>query len=1046
MIGRRVVENRHPPSGLRSAIRRIPSGATVAICEAGLPPNPIGGRVPASPPRPTDSGRRSRPSRYGGSRSASAARFHALAFAAALVGTAAAPGEATAEGQGADEAEARAREVLGGLDLEAKAGQIILPRAPAVFLNEADPRRRHLLELAESGRIGGAIVFAGTPEATRGLSSALQSVAPLPVLVAADYEWGTAMRTAGGTRFPPAMQAGAAPDPEAMFRQGEIVGRESRAVGVHLVLAPVLDVLRSEGSAVIGTRSYGADPETVAELGAAFARGIAAGGALATAKHFPGHGGTDADSHHRLALVPAERETLDRVDLLPFRRAVADGIAAVMPGHLAAPALDGRRDRPASLSPEILEGLLRTEMGFRGLVVSDALEMEGVRAGRFDGEVAVAAVAAGVDALLAPKDPVVTHRTLVRAVRSGRLPEAALDRAVLRVVEAKARLGLFERRAPPERLAESFADPAAREWAGTRFRRGLTLLRDDDRQLPFSTRILGGGESRTPSVLLVELHREGPYEPDRRFFRDELRRRGALRSRIPAVSHGAIPVRRFTAAADAAEVVLLADFRRDGLSPPEELRNTLTPFAEKTVAVSFGNPRGVEGLPSETAVLLAWDGGRESQEAAAAALFGEAPIDGRSPVPLDGAAPGAGLHRDPQRQTLRPAAIEEVRMHAEAIENIRSVIRAAVEERVTPGASVLVARRGAVLLHEGFGRLTYEEDAAPVTADTIYDLASLTKVVGTTTLAMLLTEAGRLDLSLPVSAYLPEFTAEAPSGEERERRRGVVVADLLAHCSGLPAWIQFYLEFDPEARGLPVEEARRRVFDRILGAASEYEPRTVTVYSDNGILLLGEILERVAGEPLDSLAQRLIFEPLSMRDTGYRPAPDLLERIAPTEDNPWRKRLVRGEVHDENTVVLGGVAAHAGLFGTTGDLGVFAQMLLNGGAMHGVRLLRADTVARFTRRADRVPGSSRALGWDTPSRTSSGGPSSAGSYFSAASFGHTGFTGTSIWIDPEREAFAVLLTNRVHPTRENDGIVRLRPAFHDAVLRALEPEAEPAVR
>lgn len=1003
-------------------------------------------RVEPLPPVPTAAGGAGGRV-FGGSRPR-CRRRSSRRLAAAFVALGAAPDFAAAgafrAGQGTDDPAAKARSVLAGLDLETKAGQIILPRAPAVFRHEADPRRRHLLELAEAGRIGGAIVFAGTPEATRGLSSALQSVAPLPVLVAADYEWGTAMRTAGGTQFPPAMQAGAAPDPDALFRQGEIVGREARAVGVHLVLAPVLDVLRSAGSAVIGTRSFGADPETVAELGAAFARGIAAGGALATAKHFPGHGGTETDSHHRLALLPADREHLERVDLLPFRRAVADGIAAVMPGHLAAPALDGRRDRPASLSPEILGELLRTEMGFGGLVVSDALEMEGVRAGRFDGEVAVAAVAAGVDALLAPKDAVVTHRSLVRAVRSGRLAEADLDRAALRVLEAKARLGLFERRAPPERLAEAFSDPSAREWAAGRFRRGLTLLRDENGRLPFSTRISGGGESRTPSLLLVELHREGPYEPDRRFFRDALRRRGALRRRIPAASHGAIPLRRFTEAADAAEAVVLADFRRDGLSPPEELQRTLTPFAEKTVAVSFGNPHGVERLPAETAVLLAWDGGPESQEAAAAALFGEAPADGRAPIPLDGAAPGAGLRRDPVRQTLRPAAIEEIRMRSEPIENIRSVIRAAIEERVTPGASVLVARRGEVLLHEGFGRLTYAEDAAPVTKETIYDLASLTKVVGTTTLAMLLTEAGRLDLSLPVGAYLPEFTGQAPTEVERERRRGVVVADLLAHCSGLPAWIQFYLEFDPEARGLAPDEARRRVFDRILGAVSDYEPRTDTVYSDNGILLLGEILERVGGEPLDAMAARLVFEPLGMTDTGYRPAPELLDRIAPTEENPWRNHLVRGEVHDENTVVLGGVAAHAGLFGTSGDLGVFAQMLLNGGAMNGERLLRADTIARFTRRADRAPGSSRALGWDTPSTTSSGSPSSAGSYFSAASFGHTGFTGTSIWIDPEREAFAVLLTNRVHPTRENDGIVRLRPAFHDAVLRALEPEAEPA--
>ena len=934
-----------------------------------------------------------------------------------------------------------AREVLAGLDLEAKVGQVLAPRAPAEFRHEGDPERRALLALAESGRIGGAVVFAGTPGGTREMTAALQSVAPLPLLIGADYEWGTAMRTAGGTRFPPAMQAAAAPDPESLERQGRIVAREARAVGVHLVLAPVLDVLRSPESAVIGTRSYGADPELVARLGAAFLRGVEAGGALATAKHFPGHGGTGTDSHYGLATVPASREHLEAVDLAPFRAAVEAGVSAVMPGHLAVPALDGRDDRPAILSPEILGGVLRSGMGFSGLVVSDALDMEGARAGRFDGEVAAAALAAGVDLILVPKDPVVAHQSLVRAVRAGRLPAARLDEAVLRVLEAKARLGLFRDRRPPGRLGETFGDPEDRAFAESLFSRGLTLLRDPEGLLPFSTR-LTGDSSETPRLLLIELHRESPYEPDRRPFRDALRRRGALLARIPTARHGAVPLERFTRDADRADAVVLADFRRYGLELPGEMLSALTPFAEKLVVVSFGNPHGVRELPPEAATLLAWDGAEAGQRAAARALFGEGAADGRLPIPLDGLPAGEGMARPAERQQLRAVEPEEVGMSREGIENIRAVVESAIAEGVTPGASVLVVRQGRVALREGFGRFGYDEDAPAVTPDTIYDLASLTKVVGTTTLAMMLGEQGLLDISLPVGAYLPEFLERAPSAEERERRAGVTVADLLAHCSGLPAWIQFYLEFDPEARGLPLEEARRLVLDRILESPSDYEPRTDSVYSDNGILLLGEILERVGGKPLDVLFEERIAGPLGMEDTGYRPPERLLPRIAPTEDNPWRGRVVRGQVHDENTVVLGEVAAHAGLFSTAGDLGVFLQMLLNGGAMNGERLLRAGTIARFTRRAGFVPGSSRALGWDTSSRSASGGPSSAGDHFSGSSFGHTGFTGTSIWVDPERELFCVLLTNRVHPTRENDGIVRLRPAFHDAVIAALVEDPE----
>ena len=937
----------------------------------------------------------------------------------------------------AQDAGAIARRMLSGLDLEAKVGQVLMPRAPAEFRNGADPERRALLDLAESGGIGGAVVFAGTPQGTREMTSALQSVAPLPLLIGADYEWGTAMRTAGGVRFPPAMQLAAAPDPDAVERQGRIVAREARAVGVHLVLAPVLDVLQSPASAVIGTRSFGADPDLVATLGAAFLRGVEAGGALATAKHFPGHGGAATDSHHGLAEIPMSREHLEAVDLAPFRAAVAAGVSAVMPGHLAVPALDGRDDRPATLSPEILGGALRSGMGFRGLVVSDALEMEGARAGRFDGEVAAGALAAGVDVILVPRDPVVAGQSLLRAVRAGRLSEARLDEAVLRVLEAKARLGLFSDRSPPEPLSEAFGDPENRAFAGSLFSRGLTLLRDPEGFLPFSTRITGGGADRTPEILLVELHREGPYEPDRRPFREAIRRRGALRSRIPAVRHGAVPLARFAREADRADVVVLADFRRDGIEVPEELLHSLTPFAEKLVAVSFGNPYGVEELPFEAAILLAWDSAAASQRAAAAALFGEGAIEGRLPVPLGGLPVGEGLLRAAERQRLRSVEPGEVGMSPEGIQKIRAVLEDAVAEGVTPGASALVVRRGGVVLREGFGRMTYDADAPAVTPDTIYDLASLTKVVGTTTLVMMLGEERLLDISLPVSAYLPEFLEKAPSEAERRRRARVTVSDLLAHCSGLPAWIQFYLEFDPEARGLPPREAHRMVLDRILGAPSDYEPRTDTVYSDNGVLLLGEIIERVSGKPLDVLVEERVFGPLGMEDTGYRPPERLLDRIAPTEDNPWRGRVVRGEVHDENTVVLGGVAAHAGLFSATGDLGVFLQMLLNGGSMNGQRLLRARTIARFTRRTERVPGSSRALGWDTPSRAASGGPSSAGDRFSASSFGHTGFTGTSIWVDPERELFAVLLTNRVYPTRENEGIVRLRPSFHDAVIAAI---------
>jgi CubicO group peptidase (beta-lactamase class C family) len=362
---------------------------------------------------------------------------------------------------------------------------------------------------------------------------------------------------------------------------------------------------------------------------------------------------------------------------------------------------------------------------------------------------------------------------------------------------------------------------------------------------------------------------------------------------------------------------------------------------------------------------------------------------------------------------LRNARPEEAGFRPDGIAELDRVLLSFVERRAFPGGVLAVGRDGMLVHLAAVGRQTYAEGAPAVVPGTIYDLASLTKVVVTTTLAMILVDEGRLDPAKPVSAFLPSFR-----GGEKDR---VTVWHLLTHSSGVDWWAPLYKDL----------KDRESYLKRIVEMDLKFPPGTKSVYSDLGILLLGEILERVAGEPIEALARRRIFEPLGMSDTGYRPLPELLPRIAPTEQDAWRGRLVHGEVHDENTFGLSGVAPHAGLFGTAPDLGRFAQMLLNGGVYDQRRIVSREVVERFTRRAG-VPGSSRALGWDTPSEGSS-----AGSLLSPSAFGHTGFTGTSMWMDPERGLFVILLTNRVHPTRENNLIREARPAIADAVVRAL---------
>lgn len=348
------------------------------------------------------------------------------------------------------------------------------------------------------------------------------------------------------------------------------------------------------------------------------------------------------------------------------------------------------------------------------------------------------------------------------------------------------------------------------------------------------------------------------------------------------------------------------------------------------------------------------------------------------------------------------------------VRQVYDLLHRAVADHVFPGAVILIARGGQIMAHRAVGQFTYEEGASPMQPDTLFDLASVTKVVATTTAAMLLVEEGALHLDQQVVAYLPSFSGQG--------KADITVRHLLTQTSGLPAWVDLY-------RWCTGKQA---VVDYICTMELEYPPGTQSIYSDLGVIILGAVLERVSGVPLDRFCATRIFAPLGMRDTLFNPPRSFWSRVAPTEYVEERGGVVQGQVHDENAFAMGGVAPHAGLFSTARDLSIFCQMLLNGGVYGSQRLLREETICRFTRRQNGIPESHRALGWMVWSTDSP-----AGTHFSPSSYGHTGFTGTSVWIDPERSLFVVLLTNRVHPTRNNTRILQFRPQVHDAVIKAI---------
>jgi beta-glucosidase-like glycosyl hydrolase/CubicO group peptidase (beta-lactamase class C family) len=908
--------------------------------------------------------------------------------------------------------------------LEEKVGQMILARSDGVFLHENNPDYKALEKLVAQGRVGGVVFFRGEPFSTATLANHLQDAARHPLLMASDYEWGAAFRVEGTTRFPTAMAVSAGGDEADARFQAEVTAREARAMGIHLALAPVVDINLNPANSVINTRSYGEDPVRAGRLAAAFIRRAQEKGLLTAAKHFPGHGATTADSHVTLPVVELSRERVESVGLEPFRAAVDAGVAAVMTAHVAVPALDGKFDRPATFSPEILTGILRNELGFDGLIISDALDMGGVERW-WGGEIAVAAVLAGVDLLAVPSDAQVAWDALVRAVGRGDIPVERIDRSVLRILEAKARLNLHRQRIVDLRdLPRRIGDPRFVERVQGIANRAVTLLENREGLLPLPA-------ERAPSILLVSYTLEGDRIVDSSILEEEIEKRTESSSHLHLTSaSGGAQWDAVGRRAEAAEVVVLASYARARSSLGrgnlnEKIASTIDALnreGKRVVFVSLGSPYVLTEFPGASARLALYDFSEVSQRAAAKALFGEISVSGKLPVTLSARFPaGHGLElRRRSLEWIRGDSPEEVGFSRGGLRRAVRVLNEAVRSEVFPGGIALVGKSGKIVLERPFGRLRYDREAPEVTVRTLYDLASLTKVVATTTLAMIFYERGELVLERPVRRYLPEF-----NGGDKDR---VTVADLLAHCSGLKDTETFFKEYG----GLTPGEAKNRIVRSICEKPLEYEPRSKTVYSDLGFILLGEILERVSGRPFDELARDEVFAPLEMTSMIFNPPPSLRDSIAPTEDDLWRGRLVWGEVHDENAFVMGGVAPHAGLFSTGYDLARFAQAMLNGGIYGTHRILKRSTIERFTQRAALVPESARALGWDTPSP-----PSSSGQYFSAMSFGHLGFTGTSLWIDPEREIFVVLLTNRVHPTRDNRRIRDVRPAFHDAVMEAL---------
>ncbi len=880
--------------------------------------------------------------------------------------------------------------VFRSLSLEQKAGQLFVAWC---LSRQEGQNHEELIERIRGAGLGGVILSLGTVDDAARLVPRLQAASAVPLLMAGDFEGGVWFRLAGATELGNQMLVGATGSEHLAERMGAITAREAKALGFHVVFAPVLDVNSNPDNPIVNVRSFGEDPEQVARLGAAFVRGVHGEGLIACGKHFPGHGDVATDSHIGLPAVPGDGARLRAVELRPFAAAIDAGLDAVMTGHLSVPGLGEDPAVPATLSSRVLRGVLRDELHFQGLVVTDALDMGGVKGALPPGEVAVRALLAGADVLLMPPDPFAARDAVAEAVRSGRVPMARLDDAVRRILVAKERVGLLDGGggvAPEWRAA--LRNPDAEHTADTIAARGVTLVRDRHGRLPLSAK---GG----PALLVVMTDKD---EGQGAAFGaalgdvvapDVVRVSGTSGDDAIEAAAGKVAM--------AARVVLALDVRvrenRGSLGLPPRLQPVLAALGheQEVVAVSFGDPYVGRSLPLADTYVCAFAATARVERQVAAALRGERPFVGHLPVGIPGVArAGDGCMRLVGTELPRGVPGDQ-EMAADLEAQVAGVLDAGVAESAFPGAVCLVARRGVQVAAVARGRESYDEGAPAVRFDTTYDLASLTKVTATLPAVMTLVARGALGLDEPVGRWLPAFA----SGD----KAGITVRHLLLHRSGLPAWAPFHRTM----RG------REAIVAAIAKTPLVSPPGAKTCYSDLGFVLLGALVEAVSGEPFAQFVAREVFVPLGMRGARFAPLDALSLDAAPTEIDTARGGVLRGRVHDENAFAMGGIAGHAGLFATADDVLRLGTAML----AEGRSVWPPDLVAGV-----RPENGERGLGF---------GPMGGGA------FGHTGFTGTSVWCEPRTGLCVVLLTNRVHPSRENAKIEAVRRRLHEVVLAAV---------
>lgn len=917
-------------------------------------------------------------------------------------------------------------EQLNNMSIDQKIGQMLMLRAHS---NKGPEHAAALEKLIKKYKIGSLCFFQGDPVKQAQLTNQFQDASAIPLIIAMDAEWGLGMRLPKSTiSYPRQLTLGAIKDTDLIYNMGKQIAYELKRLGVQLSFSPVVDINNNPQNPVINNRSFGEDRYEVTAKSIAYMKGLQENGIIACAKHFPGHGDTDTDSHYALPRILHTKERLDSIELYPFKHMIQQGVKSMMIAHLEIPALDNRPNRPTTLSKKVVTDLLQNELGFSGLIVSDAMEMKGVSAHFKPGVAEAEAILAGNDILCLPLHVDKTIAAVKTYIKNGLFSEDRLNKSVRKILAAKYDLGLYIKpQVLINELEEDLNSLKGQALKGQLFEQAITLVKNDSTAIPyeqihekrFATLGIGGTE-QTPfqdrvSSFVQAKHFNLSKNASSAVYKSLLKDLKKF-DKVFVFTHN------------------MSKYASKNFGLNQQTRNFIEALGDKTevVWIIFGSPYAAKYSKNIKNVIVSYTDDPIMQDRTAQALFGVFDIRGHLPVSVDTLyKKGWGIHKS-SLQRLGYALPEQFNMSSDTLIKLDSLVDDMIKNKAAPGCQILIARRGRVVYHKAYGTHAYDP-GKPVLLDDIYDLASITKVAASTLSVMKLYNERKMDINGTLCDYV--------IGIDTTDKSEIKLKDALAHHAGLTSWIPFYKQTldDSKRKKKPLDKYYRKslqdsfsikvaenlymrndykdsIWHQIVD--SDLRANTNYKYSDLGFYCLKEAIEVEGQSSLDLFTQEHFYKPLGLYRTVFNPLNTISKKnIVPTEkDQYFRNQTIHGYVHDMGAAMLGGVSGHAGLFSNSYELGVIMQLLLNKGNYGGKQYFSSTVVDTFTTRFE---GSTRrGLGFDMK-ELDSNKRINMSHLASESTFGHLGFTGTAAFVDPEKEVIFIFLSNRTYPTMNN---------------------------